>query len=148
MITSNSSYIRSATCRAALIALGCAFSLALVQIPALKAADSAASPPPADKAPSLPLTATFEKVTGAERGPYVLKLTNVSKDALKASAKLFPSVAWHGDTKARNLPEHVIDPGQVWAIGDLAAADKLIITAMGFAPLELVVPQSAPDAAR
>ena len=139
MIIPNTSSTRSAACRTALIALGCAFTLALVSMPALKAADAAAVPPPADKAPSLPLTATFEKGTGAERGPYVLKLTNASKDALKVNAKILLSVAFHGDSKARNLPEHVIDPGQTWIIPDLAAADKVIITAQGFAPLELTV---------
>lgn len=148
MITSNASSTRSAACRTALIALGCACSLAIVQIPALKAADTAASQPPADKAPSLPLTATFEKVTGAERGPFVLKLKNVSEDALKVSAKILLSVAYHMESKARNLPEHVIDPGQVWTIPDLAAADKVTITAKGFSPLELIVPPGAPDSPR
>jgi hypothetical protein len=148
MITANTSSTRSATCRTALIALGCACGLAIVQIPALKAADAAALQPLADKAPSLPLTATFEKVTGAERGPYVLKLTNVSKDAVKASAKILLSVAFHMELKARNLPAHVIDPGQVWTIPDLAAADKVIITAKGYAPLELAVPQGTPDPPR
>lgn len=148
MSISNTSSIRSAACRIALLALGCAFSLALVQMPALKAAALATLQPLADKAPSLPLTATFEKVTGVESGPYVLKLTNVSKDALKVSAKILLSVAYHMESKARIVPAHVIDPGQVWTILDLAATDKVIITAEGFSPLELVVPQSVPDAAR
>lgn len=140
MITSNTSSTRSAACRTALIALGWACSLAIVQLPVLKAADAAASPPPADKAPSLPLTATFEKGTAHEMGPYVLKLKNTSKDALKVSAKILLSVAFHMGSKHWDLPEHVIDPGQVWSIPDLSAGDKVTLTAQGFAPLELVVP--------
>jgi hypothetical protein len=139
MITSNISSTRPAACRNALIALGCAFSLALVSMPALKAADAAAVPPPAVKAPSLPLTSTFEKGTAAERGPYVLKLTNTSKDALKVNAKILLSVAFHMGSKNWDLPEHVIGPGQVWTIPDLTAGDKVTITAPGFAPLELTV---------
>ena len=109
-------------------------------MPALKAADAAAMPPMAGKAPSLPLTATFEKGTAREMGPYVLKFKNDSKDALKVSAKILLSVAFHMGSKNWDLPEHVIDPGQVWAIPDLSAGDKISITAQGFAPLELVVP--------
>jgi hypothetical protein len=140
MITSNTSSTCSAICRTALIALGCAFSLAIVPTPALKAADAAAVQTLTDKAPCLPLTAAFEKIAGAENGPYVLKLTNVSKDPLKISTKVLLSVAFHGSTKTRDVPDHVIDPGQVWTIPDLAATDKVTITAEGFAPLELVVP--------
>jgi hypothetical protein len=140
MSISNTSSTRSAACRTALIALGCACSLAIVQMPALKAADPAAWQPLADKAPSLPLTATFEKVTGAERGPYVLKLKNVSQDTLKVTAKILLSVAFHMGSKHWDLPEHAIDPGQVWSIPDLSAGDKVTLTAQGFAPLELVVP--------
>jgi hypothetical protein len=140
MITSNTSSIRSVLCRTALIALGCAFSLALVQIPALKAADAAAAQPPACKAPCLPLTATYEKVTGGEMGPYVLNLKNDSKDTLKVSAKILLSVAFHMGSKHWDLPEHVIEAGQVWRIPDLSAGDKVTLTAQGFAPLDLTVP--------
>lgn len=139
MIT-NTSSPRSAACRTALIALGCAFSLVLVSMPALKAADTAAVPPMAGKAPSLPLTTTFEKGTAREMGPYVLKLKNDSKDALKVNVKILLSVAFHMGSKHWDLPEHVIDPGQVWTVPDLSAGDKISITAQGFAPLELVVP--------
>ena len=140
MIISNTPSIRSVLRRTALIVLGCACSLVIVPISALKATDTAAAQPPADKAPSLPLTATFEKVTSGENGPYLLKLKNDSKDAIKASAKVLLSVAFHADSKARNVPEHVIDAGQVWTIPGLAAADRVTITAEGFAPLDLTVP--------
>ena len=109
-------------------------------MPALKAADAAAVPPPADKAPSLPLTATFEKGTATDKGPYVLKLTNTSKDTVKVNAKILLSVAFHMGSKNWDLPEHAIEAGQVWTIPDLSAGDKITVTAPGFAPLELVVP--------
>jgi hypothetical protein len=138
MIISNTASIRSTVGRTALIALGCAFVFALVQVPALKAADTAAAKSIADKAPCLPRTATFETVPG-DSGPHVLNLKNDSKDGIKISVKILLSVAFHGDTKAKNLPEHVIDAGQVWTIPGLAAGDKIIVTAKGFAPLELTV---------
>jgi hypothetical protein len=139
MNTSYTSFSRPALGVTALIALGCAFSLAFVPISAKAADDTAALQPLADKAPSLPLTATFEKVSGAENGPFVLHLKNVSKDAIKASAKVLLSVVVHNTNKARVVPEHVVAPGEVWTIADLAALDKVIVTAEGFAPLELTV---------
>ena len=123
-----------------MIVLGCALGLVFAPSPALRAASTTALPTLDDKAPSLPLTSTLDKVAGAEAGPYVLKLQNVSKDALTVSAKVLLSLPSHADRKARDVPEHVIDPGQAWTIGDLAAGDKVTITAPGFAPLELTVP--------
>ena len=124
----------SSSLRSALITLGCAL-LAMVTVPAMNAADAAK---PAAK---LPVTATFEKVTTAEAGPpYVLHLKNESKDALKVSGKVLLSVAFHSSSKARNVPEHVIAAGATFSIGELAANDKVILTAEGFAPLELTVP--------
>ncbi len=127
--------------RSALLALACAFSLTLVAIPSLPAADTAAPKPvAANKAPSLPLTATFSKVTVKEGAPFVLKLKNDSKVTLKVSAKILLSVVNHAMDKARLLPEHAIEAGQVWTITDLASDDKVVVTAAGFAPLELKVP--------
>ena len=131
-----SSLVRSAG-KSALLALGCAFSLVLLQVPAARAADATTMQPLADK---LPLTGTFEKGPAGENGPYTLKLTNTSTSSLKVSAKVLLSVAFHADNKARVIPEHTIDAGQSWSISDLAAADKVIVTAAGYAPLELVVP--------
>jgi len=73
-------------------------------------------------------------------GPYILSLTNTSKNALKVSVKIHLSVSFHANTKDRSISDHVIDPGQVWTIDDLAAADTVTVTADGFAPLELTVP--------
>jgi hypothetical protein len=140
MIVSNMSVARPVLCATALIALGCAFCLAVVQVPTLKAADTMALQRLDDKAPSLPLSYTFEKVTDGENGPYALKLKNVSKDSIKVSAEVLSSVAFHANSRVRNFPDHAIDPDQVWAITELAATDKVTISAKGFAPLELTVP--------
>jgi hypothetical protein len=67
-------------------------------------------------------------------------LRNVSRDAVEVSAKIRLSVAFHANTKDRNIPSHAIDPGQVWTISDPSAGDKITITAAAFAPLGLVVP--------
>jgi hypothetical protein len=93
-----------------------------------------------DKLPSAPLAVSFDKVTDSEAGPYVLKLKNTSGDAVTASAKIFPSVTIHSDTKERDLPEHVIAAGESWSIPGLAATDKVTVDAKGFAPLEITVP--------
>jgi hypothetical protein len=135
MITTRIASQCSSLSRNALIALGCALSLALIPVSALKAADTAAP-----QAASLPVTAKFEKSASAEKGPpFVLTLTNTSKASLTVSAKILLSVVAHSETKARKVPAHVIAPGESWTIADLAAQDKVTVTAEGFAPLELTV---------
>lgn len=143
MITSTALHLRTAFGRAALILAGCAVCAALGQTSVLRAADATPAAPAAaatEKAHSLPLTATFAKVKGAEGAPYVLTLKNVSKETVKVKAKILLSVAFHADSKARNLPEHAIGAGKDWEIPELAAADKVILTADGFEPMELTVP--------
>jgi hypothetical protein len=140
MIKSNTSPACPALRRVALLSLGCALALVATQFCALRAADAPASQSAADKAPSLPLVPTFEKVTSGENGPYALNLKNVSKDAVTVSAQVIASVTFHATAKTRNLPEHAIEAGQVWTITELAATDKVIISGKGFAPLELTVP--------
>jgi hypothetical protein len=93
-----------------------------------------------DKLPTAPLAVSFEKVTDSEGGPYVLKLKNTSGDAVTASAKIFPSVTIHSDTKERDLPERSVAAGETWSIAGLAASDKVTINAKGFAPLDITVP--------
>jgi hypothetical protein len=140
MIASKTSFSRPIARMTALIAWGFMFSLAFVQIPAARAAGATAVRPLDDKAPSLPLTYSFEKVAEGENGPYVLKLKNTSDATITVSAQILPSVTFHANSKVRNLPEHAIDPGQVWTITELGAADKVTISAKGYAPLELTVP--------
>ena len=140
MIPSNTSSTRPTLRKTALLALGAALGLALAQMPALQAASPAGLQPLADKAPALPLTSSFEKKTVGENASYVLTLTNTSKDDLKVTAKVLLSVAFHADSKARNVPEHTIAAGASWTIADLAPQDKVVLTAAGFAPLELTVP--------
>ena len=138
MNTSNRSSTRAVLCSSALLALGCAFVLAIVSTPALRA-ESGAAQPMVDKAPCLPLSASFEKAAGDENAPYVLTLKNDSKDAVKASAKVLLAVAFHAESTARNVSEHVIGPGETWTIDDLAKGDRVVVSAEGFAPLELTV---------
>jgi hypothetical protein len=133
------SAIRFVSNAAAVIAALLVFACALLQSPTLKAAEAATPPPAEPNKPTLPLTSTFEKVANAENGPFVLKVKNTSTTALKVNTRVLLSVSFHAESKARKLPEHTIEPGQVWSIPDLSAADKVIITAEGFAPLEIVV---------
>jgi hypothetical protein len=129
---------RSALFAVVLAAMGCA--LALVQAPSAQASNSAALGTMDDKAPSLPLAASFEKVADADNGPYVLSLKNTSGSELKVTAKVLLSVYFHDDLRSRNIPEHAIAAGEVWTINHLAAQDKVTVSAKGFAPLELTVP--------
>ncbi len=139
MSVSNHRLTRSLFGRASLLALGCILGLTLTQIPAT-ASGAAVLNRLDDKAPALPVTATFDKGTDPDVGPYVLNLKNVSKDSLKVSVAIHLSVAFHANKKDRNLPDHVIEPDQVWTVTDLAAGDKVTVTADGYAPLELTVP--------
>ena len=135
MNNSNSLALRSP----ALLALAGALLISFVPLPALQATDAPTTHALADKAPSLPLTAKFEKIETQEGPPYVLKLTNTSKQSVKVSATIYLSVMSHNRDKARQVPAHVIEPGQTWIIDELAALDKVTVNADGFAPLELVV---------
>jgi hypothetical protein len=117
--------------------IACGFSL--LAVPALKAAEPATLQPRADTAPSLPLVASFTKVAGAEKGPFVLTLKNTSTAPVKVTTKILLALAAHADNKARNIPEHEIAAGQSWSIADLVLDDRVILTAPGFATLELKV---------
>jgi hypothetical protein len=135
---SNSNPVRSRSLRSrALLALVCALGFSFVSAPAVIAADSVVKQPLADKA--LPLSSSFEKVASTEGTPFVLKLKNDSKETLKLSGKVLLSVVHHAMDKARVLPDHELAAGQVWTIKDLSAQDKVLISAPGFAPLEIVV---------
>ena len=140
MIKTATSSSPSVIRKAALIALSCALGLGFIGTRTANAAESTALLPLDDKAPSLPLAVTFEKVTDAEAGPYVLKLKNTSADAITVSGTVFPSVGVHSDTKEKKLPERKLEAGETWSIPGLAATDKVTIEGQGFAPLNLVVP--------
>jgi hypothetical protein len=138
---SKASVLRSTFNKAASIAVGCALGLALIQVPAMRAADSTALRPLDDKLPSLPFAASFDKADG-DNGPYVLSLKNTSGDSIKASGSVLLSVAVHNNAKTRDIPEHTVGRDEVWTIPGLAVGDKVTIVAAGFSPLELTVPQA------
>jgi hypothetical protein len=140
MIPSKTSSSPAVLCRAGLVALVCAFGYAFVHVSAAKAADAAAPARLEDKAPSLPLTHSFEKVTEGESGPYVLHLKNVSSDPITVDVQVTSSVTFHANSRVRNYSGHAVAAGEVWTITELAAADKVAISAKGFATLELTVP--------
>lgn len=129
------SITRPTFCRIAVLALGCAFSP--VVIPALQAKDMPAST--ADQM-KLPVSTSFDKVAGGEKGPFVLTVKNDSSDKLKVHAKVLLAVAFHADNKARHVPEHTLKAGESMTIADLAAADKVVLTAKGYAPTTIEVP--------
>lgn len=132
---SQSSFVPSA-----LLALGCAVLLTLTAAPALQAADSANLQARADApaATALPLDVKIEKVAGKEKA-FVVKLTNTSKNSLKVTVKVLLAVAMHGEERARRIPAHSIEAGKSWTVDDLAFDDHVVVTADGFAPLEIKV---------
>ena len=123
--------------RSALVFLGCAFGLLVVAIPSIRAASPTLQALADAKA--LPLSHSFKKVEGGEKGPFVITLKNDSDAAVKVTPKILLAVVMHAESKARHLPAHTIEAGQSWSIADLAAEDKVILTADGFAPMEIVV---------
>lgn len=88
----------------------------------------------------LPVSTSFDKVTGGEKGPFVLKVKNTSSETIKVHAKVLLAVAFHADNKARNLDVQKIGAGEEWTISDLAAGDKVVLSAKGHAPLQVEVP--------
>lgn len=124
----------------ALTALACALAPLNARTQAVSGTESLKWTVLDDKAPSLPLSATFEKGKDPEVGPYILVLKNDSKDSLMVSASVHLSVAFHANKKDREYPSHTLGAGQTWNIPDLAAGDKVTLTADGYSPLELTVP--------
>jgi hypothetical protein len=124
-----------------LLSISCAALLAFAAR-GLNAADLPTVQPLADGAPAaaaaLPLDVKIEKVADKEKA-FVVKLTNHSKDSLKVTAKVLLAVAFHGEERARRIPAHSIDAGKEWSIEDLAFDDHVVVSAEGFAPLEIKV---------
>ncbi|MEZ5277141.1 MAG: hypothetical protein R3F07_12240 [Opitutaceae bacterium] len=94
-----------------------------------------------DDAPALPLTASFGAGTpGENSGPYALTLTSTADHALTVTATITFSVQSHNRPQTKVLADHEIAAGGSWTIDDLAAQDKVVVTAEGYAPLELTTP--------
>jgi hypothetical protein len=124
---------RLTSLKSVLLALGCALGLSLI-------ASAADAPATAAKAPALPVTAAFVKVPGVDGPPFALTLVNTSAADLTVSGKVLLSVTAHNADKARAIPASVIKPGAMFTIAKgLAAMDKVVLNADGFAPLELTV---------
>jgi hypothetical protein len=134
MNTSKGSSALAGLRRSALLATAFALAFALAPALSLRAQGESSQP-----APSLPLSASFAKSSGAEDAPYVLTLKNESATAVTASAKVLLAVAFHAESKARDIGEHTIGPGETWTISDLAKGDRVTVSANGFAPLQLTV---------
>jgi hypothetical protein len=79
-------------------------------------------------------------VTEGESGPYLLHLKNISSDSITVDVHVTSSVTFHANSRVRNVSGHAIAAGEVWTITELAAADKVAVSAKGYAPLELTVP--------
>lgn len=133
MTSSPRYFIRGAALLAAAI-LVCAAPVA-----SLRADSSSAAAEKSEKAHKLPLSHKVEKSADANSGPYTLTLKNKSKESLKVSAKILLAVAFHAESKAKTLPEHTLAAGESWTIPELAKDDKVILSAAGFAPLEVTV---------
>jgi len=121
-----------------LLALACLAGLPFAAV-SVRAADASAPQPRAD-AQALPLSYTFSKVESANGTPFVVTVKNDSKATLQLSGHVLLSVVNHAMDKARKLPDHALEAGATWAISDLTADDKVILSAPGFAPLEIRVP--------
>lgn len=140
MILTRSIHSGSVLRTAAKIASACAVVFALVQTPVVFASDALSLRQMDDKAPALPLSATFTKNASSDAGPYVLTLLNTGKSTLTVSGKVQLAVQSHAGLKTRDIPSHAIEAGKDWAISDLSAGDKVTLTADSYAPLELTVP--------
>lgn len=94
-----------------------------------------------EEAPALPVTTSFGKGTPGENGgPYALTVTNTSDKALTISGTIIWSVTSHNRARTIELPAREVAAGGTWVIDDLAAEDRVILAAAGYAKLELTTP--------
>ena len=115
---------KSSLLKAARLSIACAFAALIV--PAVSAADETRSTAEqSNKAAALPVTAKFEK--------------GASKETLKVSAKQLLAVAYHAENKAKDLGEQTIPAGKEHTFSGLAADDRVVLTAQGYAPMTLTV---------
>lgn len=99
------------------------------------------------KSPALPLTHSIARGTPGEYGgPFVLKLKNTSSAALKVAATIQQSVVAHNRPKTIDLPARSIEAGGTWEISDLAAEDKVSVTAEGYEKLDVTIHPPKSDA--
>lgn len=126
------------TGKTVLVAFACIFAITLVQLPAFGISTPTLQPL-AEKAKTLPVKATFEKVKNDDGPPFILKLKNESNAPLEVTVTIYLSVLSHNRDKARHVPAQIIEAGKTSTIGDLAALDKVTVASPGFAPLELEV---------
>jgi|GEM_PF-5387743 len=103
-------------------------------------ADTAAAPAAAASSQaSGPIVASFDKASDADKGPYILTLRNNGDHTIKVTAEIQHSAAAHNDAKDKTK-KHSIKAGQAWTISNLAAGDKVNVSADGISPLALTVP--------
>jgi hypothetical protein len=94
----------------------------------------------AEKTP-LPLKASFKKDTsGKNEAPIILHLKNESAAALMVSARIDLSIVVHSRPKTREIPAQKVAAGATLTIDNLAAEDKVTLSAEGHAPLVVVAP--------
>lgn len=121
--------------------LAAAATAALFLLPAAQAADFVTIQPLADQAKALPVTTAITKgEPGPDHGgPFTLTVTNASGAELKLKAVIAQSVVSHNRPKTIELPEKLLAAGAAWKIADLAADDKVTLSAAGHAKLEVKV---------
>lgn len=114
---------------------------ALFLSPLARSADQVSAQPLAENAKTLPVTTAIEKgQPGPQYGaPYVLTVTNTSKAELKLKAVVAQSVVGHNRPKNLDLPEKALAAGAAWRIDDLAAEDKVTLSAAGYDKLEVKI---------
>ena len=120
--------------RRTLLALGCILGVAAVSLNA--ASGDLSLQARADKAAALPVTTAVEKA--AEKGPFHLKITNTSGAALKVNVAVEQSVKSHASPKTHSTTL-TIDAGKSATVEELAAHDKVTLSAEGFAKVELTI---------
>jgi len=128
--------------RRPLVALFAIFALVLGALTSITHAGPAELQPLADKAAAkLPVTGTFAKGTPGENGgPYALTLTNTSSEKLTVNATIVWSVTSHNRANTIKLPAKELAAGASWTINDLAAEDRVLLSAEGYENLEFKTP--------
>lgn len=127
--------------RSGLLIVACALAC-VVPSPTISAAATDRAESSAIEQPqALPVSVWFEKAVPEDsETPMILRLKNEARESMSVGATIETSIVVPNRPKSRTVPPQVVPPGGTLSIDKLAPDDRVTLTAEGFDPLLVIVP--------